>query len=214
MIKPHLYHAHLSEFTPNLFDYLSPDDQQKALAKQNPSRYQMFVMGRALLAKALKMLTDCPDYQLDYNEAGKPLLCSPNDWHFNLTHSDEHLFLIIQPHHSIGIDSEYLKPRNFQRLAEKIFTPQQCQSIETADDPLIRFYQLWTRHEALVKQLGLSVFSNTTNGLHEQCYFHSYHYANLLITICNHRPLESPPAFFHYTAKENILYSTQLIEIK
>lgn len=198
-----VFYTTLSCYRPELLQRLPDAERQRAKARTSAVRQQLFVLGRVLLADSLRSvggIDQDSDYELCYSPHGKPLLCVPDDWQFNLTHSGEHLFLALRRHHAIGIDSEILRPRRYQRLAEKLFSPQAQHAIATATEPMPIFYRLWTRYEAQVKYLGLSVFSDLPK--EPKRYLRSYHYQSLIFSLCSHVTLEEV-CFYRQTESDN-----------
>ena len=61
---------------------------------------------------------------------------------------------------SIGIDVEWLAPRDFASLAELAFDPDEAAGLAALRDPAAacaNFYETWTMKEAFAKALGLSL---------------------------------------------------------
>lgn len=157
-IKPvTVYQVAIDNYDDSLLAYLTAPDQDKAAQYKSITRKKAFVSGRALLAYAVAKITSNKSYCLDYSDHGKPLLTTPNNLYFNLSHSANTLCLAIAKQ-AIGIDCEALKPRPVQAIAD--FIPN-LQISALTDDPLLNFYIAWTRYEATVKLNGESVFSTT-----------------------------------------------------
>ncbi len=157
------------------------------------------MLGRALLAQALAFLGEDGNYSISYLKQGKPVLRSPKNWHFNLTHSGEHLLLALCQRQHLGIDSEIIKPRKFQAIAEKVFPKHQQQAIADAADPLLTFYKYWTQYEAQIKQRGLSVFAQLPDS--NDVHLKSYQRGELVYALCSKRPIGVPntyPITKHY----------------
>lgn len=186
-----IFYTTLSQYHPELIQRIPTAERQRA-EKKSTLRQQLFVLGRALLVDSLRFLGGIEqhaDYTLYYSSHGKPILCLPDDWQFNLTHSGKHLFLALRRHHAIGIDSEVLRPRAYQGVAKKLFTLQEQQTLANAIDPMPVFYRLWTQYEAQVKYLGLSVFSDLPDT--PQRYVKSYRYQQLVSSLCSEEPLSN-----------------------
>ncbi len=181
--KTYVFHTKATLYTDKWLDYLNERDRLYTKKIKDEKRLQTFVAGRFLLASALEKLNGSTNYQLSYNSLGKPSLVSPKGWFFNITHSSDFIFLAIQKNGEIGIDSEILKSRNFSQVAKKVFTHKDYQSVINAKQPLRQFYKFWTRHEAQVKQLGLSVFSDIPADYSPHLY--SYQFDNSLFTLCS-----------------------------
>lgn len=81
---------------------------------------------------------------------------------FNLSHTKD-VFMIgfIRQHH-IGVDVEVIKPeRPWKSIAQRFYDPAEFAQInavpEVEQEDL--FYQLWTLKEAMIKCLGISIFT-------------------------------------------------------
>ncbi len=188
-----VYYTTLDDYREDFIALLPETERQRAKSIKHPQRRRLFVLGRALLAQALEAQRGCRGFEVSYQEHGKPLLTEPNHWHFNITHSGKHLFLALREHHSIGIDSEIIRPRPYQRLADKLFDDTTREIIANATNPELTFYQYWTRYEAHIKSLGLSVFSDLP--AEDNCFFHSYRLDNLLVSLCSHSPFKAVSFF-------------------
>jgi hypothetical protein len=88
----------------------------------------------------------------------------------SLTHSRAHAAVATGPSGgAVGIDLEWLAPRDYAGLAEIGFSATEAAFIATIDDPpqqRAAFYELWTLKEACTKALGLPL----VDGL-RQCRF-------------------------------------------
>jgi phosphopantetheinyl transferase len=101
--------------------------------------------------------------ELVYNHFGKPLL-SPGypDVFFNLSHSGGVSVLAFDLNGHIGIDVEHMVPGfDFQSITHHFFTRREAEYINSTETlSSRRFYQLWTRKEALLKALGIGISGN------------------------------------------------------
>lgn len=186
--KTHVFYTKTNHYRDALIDCLPVGERARLGSMRSEARKKLFVLGRALLFHSLSRLDGCGDFCIDYHPLGKPILTTPTGWQFNLTHSGEHLFLALRQHHPIGIDSEILRPRAYQRLAEKVFSQTEQQQIADARNPLQAFYQRWTQYEAQVKYLGLSVFSDLPDT--PKRYLRTYRHQRLIFSLCSDAPLD------------------------
>lgn len=94
--------------------------------------------------------------------AGRSLLRAVPD-HSNrawsLSHSNGYAAVALAPRSvSIGVDVEWLAPREFSGMAEIGFSPAEAAFIASIDEPRQRgaaFYELWTLKEAAAKAFGM-----------------------------------------------------------
>jgi 4'-phosphopantetheinyl transferase len=99
-------------------------------------------------------------------EHGKPQLArEPKRLAFNLSHS-EHLALVaVARDREVGVDVERVKPeRDLIALAERALAPEEAAAVREAAGPerVRLFYELWTRHEARLKCLGVGLAARPT----------------------------------------------------
>lgn len=179
-----------------LIKHLSAHDKKKAQNLTTTRRQQTFIIGRALLAAALQQLTGSRYYLLSYTTLGKPQLILPQPWQFNVSHSGQHIVIALQTHNPLGIDCEFIRPRNYSRIIENIFSAKEQQAIQAAPDNLTYFYQLWTQREARIKYEGNSVFSAPTNI--PQLDIRSFHYKDCLFSLCRPPHTHKPIRAYHY----------------
>jgi hypothetical protein len=118
-------------------EQLSPADRAAWAAIRTPRRRQDWASSRALLAAAAPA-------------AGLAR---------SLSHSRGYAALAVaRGTASIGVDVEWLAPRDFRSLAELAFCPAETAHLASLQDPAMAcalFYELWTLKEAFAKALGL-----------------------------------------------------------
>ena len=163
---------HTVEFSqePTLNDAraLPIDEQARAKRFVTPESRSRFVTMRLILRSLLsqKLGRDISGVSFHYTESGKPFL--PNaQWHFNISHSESRGLIALSTHGAVGIDLEAIHPLpELQALAKRYFsaTEQTTLAEVSGTEETERFYQIWTRKEALVKGLGLS-FAEVSNKL-------------------------------------------------
>jgi 4'-phosphopantetheinyl transferase len=99
--------------------------------------------------------------ELVEGERGKPRLAQePPALHFNLSHSGALALVALSSDREVGVDVELVKPgRDFAALAERALAPEDAAAVReaTESDRADVFYELWTRHEARLKCLGLGL---------------------------------------------------------
>lgn len=205
-----VFYSTRNQYRQALVNRIPKTEYLRAQQYTNPERQQLFVLGRYLLSQALMFLGETQPYTLYYATHGKPKLITPAHWQFNLTHSGAHLFLALRQHHSIGIDSELLLPRNYQRLAEKLFNKDEQTDIAQASNPMQTFYRLWTRYEAQIKHLGLSVYSTLpANTRH----LRSYALNDIVLSLCCDTPFEQVH-FYQHQPNENATFTPLSLPLK
>lgn len=124
------------------------------------ARRLQWLAGRALLAEALATLYGgdmLPAMQL--SAQGKPSFTDPSLPYFSLSHSKNHLQLVLCAAAETGGDVEHIRPRpRYLAVAKEAFTSAECQWLAEQPDPVTAFWQLWCLREAWLKQQGGSVW--------------------------------------------------------
>lgn len=94
---------------------------------------------------------------------GKPWLASPAvGWlHFNISHSQDRLAVAVANSCEVGVDVEMVPddPREI-RDAISVLKPAELEALAgcaTEQQRALRFYQLWTRREAVLKASGVGL---------------------------------------------------------
>ena len=87
---------------------------------------------------------------------GKPYTNIP-DLYFNISHSKD-LWVCGVSKRPIGVDVEILRERNYQKLMDRYFQPEEILYVK--ENGLKGFFDIWTFKEAHSKLLGESIFKN------------------------------------------------------
>lgn len=100
------------------------------------------------------------------DERGKPRLADePERLAFNLSHSGELTLVAVSRGREVGVDVERAKPdRDLVALAERALTAEDSAAVRDAEgeERTRLFYELWTRHEARLKCLGIGLAGTPT----------------------------------------------------
>ncbi len=140
-----------------LSDVLDPPERARAASFRYDCDRNRFVVGRAILRLLLAAdgNEDPEVLRLQTNAYGKPELAA-NRRHFNFSRSGGSALLAIGGA-PLGIDLERVRPvAEKERIAEQVFGHHERAWMRAVTDPerTARFFQLWTRKEALVKAAG------------------------------------------------------------
>jgi len=128
--------------------------KERAARFRFPRDAYNFVLGRLLLQKGLRELGLDDDLSgIRYQENGKPQL---DGVHFNISHSDHLVVCVLSKEGEIGIDVEVRRAIELENFVN-YFTEDEWADINGADDPIGRFYFYWTRKEAVIKALGVTL---------------------------------------------------------
>lgn len=136
------------------------DEQARAKRFVTQESRDRFITMRHTLRLLLsqKLERDISGVSFHYNDHGKPYLprCP---WHFNFSHAESSGLIALTRDGAIGVDLEAIHPLpELHDLAKRHFSiSEQATLVDLSGSAETRrFYQIWTRKEALVKGLGLS----------------------------------------------------------
>jgi 4'-phosphopantetheinyl transferase len=160
----HLYGANLEAFQPNLnpLAILSGDEWRRADRLKFERDRRRFVAGRAFLRDALSRYVGerADRLRFRYGTNGKPELTGrASALRFSLSHSDNWAVLGVAMR-DVGVDVEQVKfVPDVEEIAQEFFVPEDAAFVLMAKgaERLSRFYQCWTRKEALLKAHGLGL---------------------------------------------------------
>lgn len=112
-----------------------------------------YIVAHAALRLLLARQLNVPQHDLSFTKGrwGKPELaeCGNNRLHFNLSHSGDMVLIAIatQP---VGIDIEFARPLDYQRLAGHCFAAEEALRVVDSHS----FFEHWTAKEAVIKACG------------------------------------------------------------
>jgi 4'-phosphopantetheinyl transferase len=116
-----------------------------------------------MLRRVLALYLDeaIEEIALARDERGKPRLATePERLTFNLSHSGALTLVAVSRGREVGVDVELAKPgRDLVALAERALGPEDAAAVRVAagEERTRLFYELWTRHEARLKCLGVGL---------------------------------------------------------
>ncbi|MBB5983014.1 4'-phosphopantetheinyl transferase superfamily protein [Kribbella solani] len=105
-----------------------------------------------LLLKLAGTLVDRP--ALTHDETGRPRIAGLA---VSLSYTQQWVVVAASSDGPLGVDLEELRPRDFQPLVDRWYTPQERDWLRAQPDQLIAFLRLWTAKEAVGKALGLGL---------------------------------------------------------
>ena len=112
---------------------------------KSEKRFYEYTIGRYLVCQAAKEFYNIKNTEIVFSPNGKPQFKNA-DLNFSISHS-KNIVMVCFDNLPCGIDIEYIKPRDFEKLAKHY-----NQNFKNAED----FYKFWTLKEASFK-LGCSV---------------------------------------------------------
>lgn len=119
-------------------------------------RNNYLLLSRALLHDALKNYFDIQDaLQIDHLKHGKPYLVDHPSIHFNISHTNHNMAIIIAKNSEVGIDIETIRERkNLQGLIERTLKENEIEWLNKEANQLSSFFKLWSAKEAYLKTTG------------------------------------------------------------
>lgn len=120
---------------------------------------------RFLCAKSFLMLEDmlrenfglavCPEFS--YDSHGKPYIREYPEIFFNISHCHRGIACAFG-NKPVGIDIEEIQYD--EKLAEIIFSAAELEAVRNAEEPAVKFTELWTRKESFLKLTGEGLRDN------------------------------------------------------
>ena len=140
-----LYFASIRDILPEHINMITPRRAEKARRYRFADDQKRCIAGGLLLRRFLG------DTEIYTDEFGKPR--AENGVCFNLSHSGDWVILAVGET-EVGCDIERFKLVDPLRLGKVAYTGAELEYISSTPDRLGRFYELWTKKEALLKCMG------------------------------------------------------------
>lgn len=163
--EAYIWWANVRDFDlvlPELWPVLSPAEKERAERYRFLRDKDNFIirhgMLRALLGAYVEDLPSRLNFTIGSN--GKPKLHTrfgEKEVYFNLSHSGDVALCGFTGSCPIGVDVEFVHPvPDCEQIAREFFTPTEAESLKALPEEsrTNRFFDLWTRKEALVKATG------------------------------------------------------------
>lgn len=144
-------------------NYISIEEQHKANKFYSDNERNTYISCHALLRLILANRLKINPLDLSFIKGinDKPFLLS-NQMFFNISHTRESFAIALARDFHVGIDLEKIKQSiNFHPIIENYFSNKEREYIlDLKAQSIDRFFQLWTRKEALLKALGTGIINN------------------------------------------------------
>ncbi|MEO8353677.1 MAG: 4'-phosphopantetheinyl transferase superfamily protein [Chthoniobacteraceae bacterium] len=155
----HLWRTTLGSPRTSDRDLLSPDEWIRAERFHFTRDCDRFVAARVFLRRILSRYLGCGPGEIRFRRGpnGKPEIDGAATLlRFNLSHSEDLMLLAVTQVREVGVDLEALRPNAPYEISDRYFAPEDAWLIRTLPAPAKhqRFYELWTRTEALLKASG------------------------------------------------------------
>lgn len=131
------------------------------IAKMNAFKFKedsyRYLLGKILLLRGLSTMgyAGLTLSHLRFNEYNKPYFDSDLD--FNISHSGDFVLCALSTKCSIGVDLEKIENNDFSDY-HQCFTKKEWSFINNSNNPLMTFYQFWTKKEAIIKADGRGLY--------------------------------------------------------
>jgi 4'-phosphopantetheinyl transferase len=124
-----------------------------------------YILVHGLLRNLLNNFLGIPPegIKFRYNQFGKPFVTGAGKKiFFNMSHSSDISVLGFDPDSEIGVDVEKINQNvDYEVIARHFFTQNEISYIyHEKGNAIRRFYEIWTRKEALLKALGIGITEN------------------------------------------------------
>jgi 4'-phosphopantetheinyl transferase len=157
--------AHSPEVVKKLSRLLSDEERERASRYLIDTHRSRFIASRAIQRDVLARYVSVPAAALAfvYSATGKPQFaesCEPGEVTFNVSNSGEMAVYAVARGHAVGVDVEERRPLgDALSVANRFLSVDDLAAIETASESERAgvFLQCWTRYEAKLKALGLSM---------------------------------------------------------
>lgn len=140
----------------HLLTYVSEEKRERINKYRIKSAAQQCLISDVLIRSVIhqKLRIDNTDIHFGKNKYGKPYLMGNEDFHFNVSHSNEWVVCAISDA-PVGIDVEKIKPTDYN-ISERFFSEEEHNYIicKEGQQKLDSFYDLWTLKESYIKAIG------------------------------------------------------------
>ncbi len=141
----------------NLAEHLPPlsmEEQALALQYKRKVDQEHFILRHQLLRELLRKYSS--SFSLAFSRLHKPYL-REGGLFFNASSSEEHMAFIFSRTSPVGIDIETIRPLPYlDEMVESYFSEEE-RTFLSHGNPLRRFFNIWTRKEAVLKALGVGM---------------------------------------------------------
>ena len=173
-----LYWVHPETFieTPAALALLTADERAQHQRFIPPGKRREYLVARVLARTVLGHALKQPPESVHFttNPWGRPEV---EGLHFNLTHTDGLVTLLLSEHHEVGVDTELLsRAPKLLELGPNVFAPNELKDLTALpmDQRAQRAVTLWTLKESYIKARGMGLalaldgfaFRFTPDGLH------------------------------------------------
>lgn len=137
-----------------------------------------------ILKQAYGIILAQEENPIERTEYGKPFLVNHPDIYFNITHSKEYV-MCIAGKNPVGIDLQYIKKNNVERLAKRCLTQEEWEEFEKTEEKERLFCRFWTKKESYLKYTGEGIRKELRTLRYEDVHFQEMNFQEgYVVTIC------------------------------
>lgn len=93
---------------------------------------------------------------VEHDDKGAPYLPSHPELAVSISHCRRAVAVAVSTEGRVGIDVE-CRRKVGESLMQRVCTPEEWAAVQSEDDPVMFFLQLWTRKEAVLKMRGSGI---------------------------------------------------------
>ncbi len=161
----HLWYATLDELRPGCGRFeqlLDEGERQRADRFRFAHDRERFVLGHGWLRTVLSRYVTTQAAAIRYARGphGKPYL-NGTSVRFNFSDTKDAILIGLTFDEELGTDIETLaREVDHEAVSEHYFTPSEIAGIRSSSAPKLRFLELWTRKEAVLKASGVGIMDD------------------------------------------------------
>ena len=143
----------------SIFQYLRKEEIERASRFLFTKDKILYMNSHAFLNRELSKRTkvNFENLNISTNQFDKPYVSGSSTF-FNLSQSHNFWSIGFCEGVEIGIDIEWInEKKNFGDIIHYYFTAKEQTEVEEAKVPVSKFFEIWTRKEALLKALGVGI---------------------------------------------------------
>ncbi len=184
------------------YTHLLPPERRQKLMRLRFDSDKLLSLVAGLMIRA-----EIGDTPLRLNAHGKPYADGSQRF-FSISHSGKCVAIAVD-HREVGVDVEKLPDKDFMKLAERFYHPNELAYVKESADQARAFTRIWTRKEAYLKQLGvgittdLTVFDTTSGALSER--LASFEIEDYALSVCADDQLHEEDTYISQIELKEIL---------
>ncbi|SFR34740.1 4'-phosphopantetheinyl transferase superfamily protein [Robiginitalea myxolifaciens] len=156
-----VFNSEIIQQYPHLEALITQEERERGGRFMFDKDRQTYVAAHAVLRQVLKAFggDELSSQEFSRGDFGKPYLPVGARLNFSLSHSRDRIALAFDRNQELGIDVEWHNPEiDVQEVGSRVYSASEMDYISAGgSDSAARFYQLWTRKEALIKKAGFGL---------------------------------------------------------